>query len=183
MENVRNGLKKFIKKVDTDKFLKQESKLTLSGIHKSYENCDSYTFKQNEVFMEKPISLGFAVLELSKLLLYESYYDKLQPYFGQGNLHLHFMDTDSFVLSMNTKVIIKDLKNLEDIFDLSNLDKIMNYSVMKTKKCVVNFKIETPKNIWIDEFVCLRSKMYAFKSGDNSKNKLKGVSKKSTEKF
>ena len=39
------------------------------------------------------------------------------------------------------------------------------------------FKIETRANIWIDEFVCLRSKMYAFKCGNDSKNKLKGVSK------
>ena len=39
------------------------------------------------------------------------------------------------------------------------------------------FKLETPKNIWIDEFVCLRSKVYAFKCGDDSKNKMKGVSK------
>ena len=38
-------------------------------------------------------------------------------------------------------------------------------------------KIETPKNFWIDEFICLRSKMYAFKCGDDNKNKLKGISK------
>ena len=53
--------------------------------------------------------LGFSVLELSKLLMYESYYDKLQPYFGQQNLQLHYMDTDSFVISINTKDIIEDL--------------------------------------------------------------------------
>ena len=29
----------------------------------------------------------------------------------------------------------------------------------------------------MEEFVCLRSKMYAFKCGDDSKNKLKGISK------
>ena len=52
----------------------------------------------------------------------------------------------------------------------------MNYSVKKIK-VIGKFKIETPKNIWIDEFVCLRSKMYAFKCGDDSKNKLKGISK------
>ena len=33
--------------------------------------------------------------------------------------------------------------------------------------------METPKNIWIDEFVCLRSKRYAFKCGDDSKKQLK----------
>ena len=43
-------------------------------------------------------------------------------------------NTDSFAISVNTKNIIKDMKNLEDIFDFSNLDKIMNYSVIKTKK-------------------------------------------------
>ena len=61
--------------------------------------------------MDKPIYLGFSVLELSKLLTYEIYYDKLQPYFGQENIQLHYMDTDSFVSSVNTKGIIEDLKN------------------------------------------------------------------------
>ena len=48
---------------------------------------------------------------------------------------------------------------------------------MKTKKRVGFFKIETPKNIWIDEYKCLRSKMYWFKCGVDGKNKLKGISK------
>ena len=127
--------------------------------------------------MDKPIYLGFTVLELSKLLMYETYYDKLQPYFGQENIQIHYMDTDSFVLSVNTKAIIKDLKNLEDIFDFSNLEKNHELFSKKNKKVIGKFKIETPKKIWIDEFVCLRSKMYAFKCGDDSKNKLKGISK------
>ena len=85
--------------------------MTFKGIHKSYENCDSSTFRQNEVLMDKPIYLGFSVLELSELLMYETYYDILQPYFWQENIQLHYMDTDSFVLSVNTKDIIKYLKN------------------------------------------------------------------------
>ena len=133
--------------------------------------------------MDKPIYLGFSVLELSKLLMYETYYDKLQPYFGQENIRLQYMDTDSFVLSVNTKDIIKDLKNLEDIFDFSNLDKNHELFSNKNKKVIGKYKIETPKNIWIDEFVCLRSKMYAFKCGDDSKNRLKGISKAQSKKI
>ena len=87
MENVRKRIRvDFIRKDDTNKFIKQKSKLTFNGIHKSYTKYDSYTFKQNEILMDKPIYLGylgFAVLKLSKLLVYETYYDKLQPYFGQ----------------------------------------------------------------------------------------------------
>ena len=50
MKNVRNRLKiKFVKKDDYRGIIKQQSKWTFNGIHKSYENCDSYTFKQNEV--------------------------------------------------------------------------------------------------------------------------------------
>ena len=72
--------------------------------------------------MDKPIYLGFAVIKLSKLSLYYNYYDKLQPYFGEKNLQLHYVNTDAFVFSVNTNDIIRDLKKFEDIFDFSNLD-------------------------------------------------------------
>ena len=75
------------------------------------------------------------------------------------------MDTDSFVLSVNTKDIIEDLKNLEDIFDFSDLDESHELFSNRNKTLIGFFEIETPKNIWIDEFVCLRSKMYAFNYG------------------
>ena len=83
MENERNLLKfKFNKKDDYRETINHQSKLTFNGIHKSYENCHSYTFNQNEVLMDNPIYLGFSVLEVSNLHMYETYYDKLQPYFG-----------------------------------------------------------------------------------------------------
>ena len=63
----------------------------------------------------------------------------------------------------------------KDIFDFSNLDK--NHEIFSKKKLLGFFNLETPKNIWVDKFVCLRSKMYAFKCGNDSKNKLKGISK------
>ena len=88
----------------------QQSNLTFNGIHKSYENCDSYTFKQNDVLMYRPIYAGFTILELSKLHMYETCYDKLQPYFRQENLQLHYIDTDGMILSMKTENTIEDLK-------------------------------------------------------------------------
>ena len=48
--------------------------------------------------MDKPIFSRFAISELSKLHMYETYYDKIQPYFGMENIQLHYMDTDAFVI-------------------------------------------------------------------------------------
>ena len=44
--------------------------------------------------MDKPINVVFAVSELSKLHMYETNYDKLQPYFRRANLQLQYIDTD-----------------------------------------------------------------------------------------
>ena len=109
--------------------------------------------------------------------LYETYYNKLQPYFGQEIIQLHNIDTNASVLTMNTKNFIKDLKNLEDLFDFSNLDENQEKFWNKNKKFIGKFEIETPKNIWIDEFVCLISKKSSFKCGSKNYNKLKSTSK------
>ena len=115
--------------------------------------------------------------------MYETYYDKLHQYFGQDKLKLHYMNCDSFILSIETQNIINDLKNLENLFDFRNLNKNHELFSNKNKKVVGKFKIETPENIWIDEFVALRSKCYAFKCGNNSKNKLKSISKSYPKNF
>ena len=56
MENVRNRLRlEVIKSYEYEKIKKQQSELTFTGIHRSYDFCDSYSFEQNEVRMYKPI--------------------------------------------------------------------------------------------------------------------------------
>ena len=73
MENVRNRLKnRFIERENVDTVIKQQPKINFSWTHKSYTNYDSNTFKQNEVLLDEPNYLGFAVLELGKMLMYET---------------------------------------------------------------------------------------------------------------
>ena len=91
--------------------------------------------------------------------------------FGMINIQIHYMDTDSFILSVNTKDLIRDLKNLEDKFDFINLDENHELFSNKNKKVIGKFKIGTPKNDWVDEFVCLRSKAFSFKCNDNTESK------------
>ena len=69
------------------------------------------------------IYLGFLVLELSKLLMYETYHDNFQPYIEQDNSQVLYMDCDSFVLSYRTQNKKNDLGNLAAIIDFSNTNK------------------------------------------------------------
>ena len=182
MEDVRNRIKvEFVKNTNERKILKYQSRLDFDGIHKSYQDYDSYTFKSNVVKMEKPIYLGFTILELSKLLMYETYYDKLQKYFGIDGIQIHYQDTDAFIMSIKTKNIINDLSNLQEqykIFDFSNLNKEHKLFSNEYKKIPGYLKIETPKSLYIDKFVCLRSKCYAYTTqSDGYQNKFKGIVK------
>ena len=52
---------------ENEELIKQHSKLSFNGIHESFEHCDNYLFKANPVLMDKPIYLGFFLLELKKL--------------------------------------------------------------------------------------------------------------------
>ena len=135
MENFRNRNRnriEFLKNNENSKIVKWQRKLSSNEIHKSYALKDvsgetnlgygSFTFKQTEVLMDKPIYLGFAVLDLSKLLTYETCYEQLQPYFGSNNIQNHPCYCDSIILSIKSENTIRNLSNLEDLFDFSNLD-------------------------------------------------------------
>ena len=166
MEDVRNRIKvELVKNTDERKILKFQSRLDFKGIHKTYQDFDSYTFKSNFVKMEKPIYLGFCILELSKLLMYETYYDKLQKCFGIFGIQIHYQDTDAFIMRIKTTDIVNDLEKLQNqykMFDFSNLNKEHKLFSNEFKKIPGYIKIETPKPLYIDKIVCLRSNCYAY---------------------
>ena len=67
------------------------------------------------------------------------HYDKLQSFFGQGKLQLHYMGCDSFVLRLKTENVIKVLQNLEALFDFSNLDEDHELISKENKKVIGKF--------------------------------------------
>ena len=78
---------------------------------------------------------------------------------------------------MKAEKIIKELKKLEDMFDFSNLDDKHELFSDKNKIVIGKIKIETPRNIRIDEFSCLRSKPFSFKCRDGFINELEAISR------
>ena len=71
-------------------------------------------------------------MEFSKILQYETYYDEFQPYFEEKNIQTHYMDTDIFVLKVNTNDIVKDFKVSRICLIVAIYIKKINYSVMET---------------------------------------------------
>ena len=101
----------------------------------------------------------------------------MQPYFGEDNLELHFLDTDSFIFSFKPiKSLIGDLKHFKDDFDFSDLDPSHELYSETNKKVIGKMKLETAPELDLDEGVFLRSKSYSLNNKQNSSHcKHKGV--------
>ena len=179
MENVRERVNlEIIPHTNNDQIIKRQSKLSFKGIVYHYSEFSVYKYDKGKTVFDKPIYLGFSVLELSKLLMYEFVYHKLQPYYS-SSVKLHYMDADSFILSIKTGDLINDLEYFKDDFDFSELHE--NHELYDTinKKVIVKMKIETSPIIELDNFIALRSKSYSFsyKNAQKTvqKSKQKGI--------
>ena len=56
--------------------------------------------------MNKPIYLGLSILEISKILMYEFWYDYVKPKYND-NVKLCYMDTDSFIITLKQIIFMK----------------------------------------------------------------------------
>ena len=73
------------------------------------ENLLAIEMKKKKVKINKPVYLGLSILEISKTLVYEFWYDYMKPKYGD-NVKLCYMDTDSFVMHIKQKISIKMLQ-------------------------------------------------------------------------
>ena len=135
--------------------------------------------KKVMVKMNKPIYLGQAILDISKTLMYEFWYDYIKPKY-EDKARLCYMDTDSFIMHIKTEDFYKDIANdVERLFDTSNYDKKDNrpLPIGKNKKVIGLFKDELGGKI-MTEFCALRAKAYAYKLDDDTEmKKAKGTKK------
>jgi len=148
---------------------------------KSFQIIDEelvvFAKKLNKIFLNKPIAVGFSVLELSKLAMYQFHYDYAMVKYGHERCKLLLTDTDSFVYHVHTEDIYKDMLSDADLFDTSDYPKSHFLHSDANKKMLGKMKDET-NGIPILEVVGLKSKMYSILLSDQS-NKItcKGIKK------
>ena len=70
--------------------------------------------------MNKPVYLGFSILHLAKIVMYEFWYDYVKPKYCE-KAKFFYMDTDSFIVHVKTDDIYKDIvEDVEARLDTSN---------------------------------------------------------------
>ena len=181
MENIRKH--RDIKLVTTDKkrskFVSEPNCHTINFIS---EDLSIIEMKKTKVKMNKPIYLGLSILEISKILMHEFWYDYMKPKYND-KVKLCYMDMDSFIMNIKTNDFYEDIANdIENRFDTSNYEVNRPLPTGKNKKVIRLMKDELGGKM-ITEFVTLRPKTYSFLTDDvkedkKSKGTIKCVIKK-----
>ena len=176
MENVRKH--RDIKSVKTDhrrnKLVSEPNYQTMKLIE---ENLSIIEMKKVKVKMNKPIYLGLCILEISKIIMYEFWYDYVKNKYG-NKARLCYTDTDSFVINVKTNDLYKDIsQDVNESFDTSNYTFDRPLPKGKNKKVIGLMKDELGGGI-ITEFVALRPKTYPYITNDFTElKKAKGTKK------
>ena len=80
--------------------------------------------KKIRVKMTKPLYLGMSILDISKMLIYEFWYDYINPNYGD-RAKLCYTDTDSFIIYVKSEDFFENISNdVEKWFYTSTMIKM-----------------------------------------------------------
>ena len=178
MENVRNRIRYELVNNKT-RYQKLVNDATFRNSQLINKDLAGVSRAKTKITLDKPILVGFSILELSKVLMYDFHYNTMKAKY-KDNLKLLFTDTDSLCYEVKTDDIYKDMADQKHLYDFSEYPTDHPLFSTVNKKVIGAFKCET-NGVPIREFIGLRAKMYAFrlkkKGIEVETKKLKGVKK------
>ena len=175
MENVRKRVNvKIVRSDEEEKILKLVAKPTFAQQVIFNPDLVGIQNRKEKVLLNKPIYVGMSVLDLSKHLMYDFYYNHLKKLYTH-NIRLLYTDTDSVIIHVTTDDISADMQaNISD-YDTSNYPADHPLYSTNNKKVIGKFKDELGGRL-MTEFIGLRPKMYSY-DGEDSGKRAKGVKK------
>ena len=180
MENLRKRVKLVNDKVKLSKLIASPS---FDYFRIFSEDLAAVSLKKTKLYLNRPIFVGFSILDLSKVLMYEFHYEYMKPKYG-CNAKLLFTDTDSLCYEIKTGDIYRDMLQNVELFDTSEYAQNHPLYSLVNKKVLGKMKDET-HGIPIQEFVGLRPKMYSILYTENDKlvekKTAKGIKKSVTK--
>ncbi|XP_047024710.1 uncharacterized protein LOC124633507 [Helicoverpa zea] len=146
------------------------------------ENLVAIQLQPAKVVLDRPIYMGFTILELAKSHLYNFHYSIMKKIY-KNNIKLCYTDTDSLLYLIRTKDFYEDMKNNIQYFDTSNF-KINNiYGIPHCNKQIPGFFKDEMGGDVISEFIGLRAKLYCINTLSDIVKKAKGVKKSVSKKI
>ena len=98
------------------------------------KNLLAIEMRKTQILMNIPVYLGLSILDLSKTVMYEFWYDYVKPKYGENAKHC-YMDTDSFIVPVKAYNIYKDIaENVKQDFVLKILGQSDHYQKEEIKK-------------------------------------------------
>lgn len=143
------------------------------------ENLVAVELNKVSVTYDKPIYVGFTVLDLSKTVMYEFYYDFLKRLYGDS-VSLLYTDTDSLVLKINTENFYDDIRQNIEKFDTANFPPDNIYNIPNGVSVLGKMKDEYA-GIPVRSFYGTGAKSYCVDIGKEVVKKAKGVKKYSID--
>ena len=164
---------------DRKKALKLSSRPNFDRCTIFDRNLIAIHMKKTEVYFNKPVYVGQAILDLSKTLMYDFHYNYIKDKYGK-KAELLFTDTDSLMYQIKTKDFYKDIcYDIKNKFDTSDYPTDHSSGILTgvNKKVIGMFKDEASGK-QITHFVGLRPKLYSYKLEDEKElKKCKGIKK------
>ena len=136
-------------------------------------NLVAIHLKKTEIYFNKPVYVGQAILDLSKLLMFDFHYNFIQKKYSYKKARLLFTDTDSLMYELKTDDFYADiLADIREKFDTSEYPQDHKSGILTgvNKKVIGKFKDEVAGK-QITKFVGLRPKLYSFKIEESNTNK------------
>ena len=167
MENVRKRVDvRLFRSEEEQKILKYVAKPTFARQEIFNEHLVGIQNHKEKVLLNKPIYVGMAILDISKHLMYDFYYNTLKARYGE-NVRLLYTDTDSLIVKVDTEDVYGDMKKNLDDYDTSNYSPGHPLYSDQNKKVIGKFKDELGGKV-MTEFIGIRPKMYYRKRGSAS---------------
>ena len=92
---------------------------------------------KEELVLNRPIYVGMAIRDLSKLFMYDFHYNYMLKNY---NIKLMFTDTDSLCYEIKTDDVYKDLFEDKELFDNSDYPKNSEFLLDENKKVIGKIK-------------------------------------------
>ena len=143
-----------------------------------HENLVGINRYKTSISLKLPIYLGASILDISKTLMYDFFYEKMPVIFKDIPYNLCYMDTDSFIFCFQDHSFVPYMKKFPQFFDLSDYPSSHELFDETNKKKPGIFKDELMGRRMI-EFISLAPKVYAYKlyGTEEEIKKAKGVLK------